>query len=372
MKKTEKMRQRALIFSLLLLFSLSTGTLLSAQIIKKSKQLSRTFVANRNTEIEISNKYGNINIIIWEKDSVKFDIELEVKGPKQSKVDKTFNLIDFEFESTKYYTNAHTVFVGSSFWNDISDKSSNFFGSKTTAKIVYNVYLPSTISLKISNKYGNIYTNNYSGKLSVELSNGDFKANNLTGYTTINSEFGMCDIQKIDEGKLNIRYGGVYLEQAEQLIIESKSSEFHFTEITGMKLNSKRDKFFVTKLGRLKGNSDFSRMEIESVDEEVDFSAKYGDIVIRSFGNDVSLFNLNTEDSNVVLHFSDEKQYNLDILATEDTKVYYSSSITNIKNSEIEGEEKLIQVDCIVGDNIKQIILLKISTESGVLSLKRK
>ena len=366
------MKQRALIFSLLLIFSLSTGTLLSAQIIKKSKQLSRSFPANRNTEIEISNKYGNINIITWEKDSVRFDIELEVKGPKQSKVDKTFNLIDFEFESTKYYTIANTVFVGSSFWSDVSDKSSNFFGSKTKVKIVYNVYLPTTINLKISNKYGNIYAKDYNGKLNIELSNGDFKANNLTGYAAINCEFGMCDIQKIDEGKLNIKYGGAYLEEAEQLNIESKSSEFHFNEIGGMKLNSKRDKFFVAKLGRLEGSSDFSRLEIESIEEAVDFSAEYGDIVIRSFGDEVSLFNLKTDDSNVVLHFTDEKQYNLDILATEDTRVYYSSSITNIKNKEIEGEEKLVQVDCIVGENKKQIIPVKISSESGTLSLKRK
>jgi hypothetical protein len=73
-----------------------------------------------------------------------------------------------------------------------------------------------------------------------------------------------------------------------------------------------------------------------------------------------------------VLRFADDKQYNLKIVATEDTKVYYSSSITNIKNKEIEGEKKLIQVDCVVGDNSKKIVPLKINAESGTLSLKRK
>jgi hypothetical protein len=372
MKKTEKMKQRALTFSMLILFILGVGILSSAQVIKKSKQLTKSFPVNSNTEIEISNKYGNVNIITWEKDSVRFEIELEVKGSKQAKVDKTFNLIDFDFESTKYYTNAHTVFVGNSFWNDVTEKSSSFFGSKTTVKIVYNVYLPATTNLKVINKYGSIYMSDYSGKLTIDLSNGDLKANDLAGYSVINMEFGISTIQNINEAKMSVRYGSVYLEEGNSLNIVSKSSEFHFTEIGSLQLSSKRDKIFTISLGTLKGNSDFTRLEIETIDKAVDFKAKYGDIVIRGFGNAMGSFNLNTDDSNVVLRFADDKQYNLKIVATEDTKVYYSSSITNIKNKEIEGEKKLIQVDCVVGDNSKKIVPLKINAESGTLSLKRK
>ncbi len=372
MKKITKMKHRTLTFSMLLLFSLGLGTISTAQVIRKSKQLSRSFPVNSNTEIEISNKYGNVNINTWEKDSVRFEIEFEVKGSKQTKVDKTFNLIDFEFESTKYYATAHTLFIGNSFWNDVSDKGSNFFGSKTTARIVFNVYMPSTVNLKISNKYGNIYIGDYTGKLTVELSNGDFKANNLSGYSIISSEFGSCDIQEMDEGKLNMKYGGLYLNKGEQLVIESKSSEFHLSEIGGMKISSKRDRFFISQLGSLKGNSDFSRLEIEHINKELDLNAKYGDIVIRGFGDDVNSFKLKTDDSNTVLHFADEKQYELEITATEDTKVYYASSITDLKNSEIEGEEKLIKVECVVGKNSKKVGLLRISTDSGTLSLKRK
>jgi len=366
------MKQKEIIFSLLLLLGLNSATFVSAQVIKKSKQLTRTFPVNARSEIDISNKYGNVNVITWEKDSVRFDIELEVKGSRQSRVDKTFNLIDFDFESTKYYTIAHTVFVGNSFWNDVTEKSSNFFGSRTTAKIVYNVYLPATISLKISNKYGNIYADDFSGKLNIDLSNGDFKANDLNGYTTIDSEFGICDIHKIDEGKLTIRYGGVYLDYGRHLNIQSKSSEFHITEINGIELGSKRDKFFITKLGSLKGNTDFSQLEIGKADKAFDLTAKYGDIKIMGFGDNVNSFNLNSDDANVVLHFPDRKQYHLDITVTKDTKVYYASSITNIKKREIEGENDLIQIDCVIGSNKQKIIPIKIHAESGTLSLKRK
>lgn len=365
-------KQRALIFNLLVIFAFCNSTLLNAQVIRKSKQLTKTFPVSNMSEVGIVNKYGNINIITWDKDSVRFDIELEVKGSKQAKVDKTFNLIDFEFESTKYYATAKTVFIGNSFWSDVSDKSSNFFGSKTTANIVYNVYMPSTIIMNISNKYGNVYISDYSGKLNVELSNGDFKANNLLGYTIINSEFGSCDIQKIDEGKLTMKYGGLYLEQGNHLTIESKSSEFHLTTIGEMNINSRRDRFFISQLGSLKGSSDYTRLEIEHITKNVDFSAKYGDIVIRDFGDDMKSFKLKTDNSNTVLHFIDDKQYDLDIMATDDTRVYYASTITNIKNSEVDGDDKLIKVDCVVGNSSKKIGPLKISADSGTLSLKRK
>jgi len=366
------MKQHSLVFSLILLF----GTLLSAfvqgQTFEESKTLSRSFPVGNDTEIEISNKYGNIHLIPWEKDSVRFEIDVKVKGPKQSKVEKTFNFIEFDFHSTKYYIIAKTVFEGSSFWNDVSDLTGTVFSSNTKTTINYTVYLPADAPLKVSNKYGNIYTTNHTEKVNIELSNGDLKAHHLSGNTTIKTEFGNSNIQKIDEGRLNISYGEFYLEEGTHLNVESKSSEFHLSTINDLQVASKRDKYFIQNLKSISGNTYFSRLEIDKISELFDLSTKYGDVDINGFSDDITSFNMKTIDTDVVLHFTDDKQYNLEFVVDKETQVYYSTGIKNIKSTDLEGKEKLIQVDCTIGNNPRQIIPITIKSQAGSLSLKLK
>ncbi len=366
------MKQSRLVFSMVLLFSLFAGTLVLGQTVEKSKKFSRSFLLGENTEIEISNKYGNIHFVTWEKDSVRFEIDLSVKGPKQSKVDKTFDFIDFEFQSTKYYIIAKTVFEGNSFWNDVSDLTGTIFSSNTKTKINYTVYLPAGAPLKVVNKYGNIYTTDHTGEVNIELSNGDLKAHHLSGKTSIKTDFVNSTIHQIDDGRLNINYGEFYLEEGTNLNIESKSSEMHFQDIDELKLDSKRDKYFVENIGSIRGSTYFSRIDINKARKLFDLNTKYGDVDVKAFSDEFTSFNIKTHDSDITLHFTDDKQYNLDIIVDNETQIYYSSEIKNIKSTELKDEENLIQVDCIVGNNTQKTIPLKINSRAGSLSLKRK
>ncbi|MCF6342413.1 MAG: hypothetical protein L3J31_06365 [Bacteroidales bacterium] len=366
------MKQHSLIFSLALFFGVLSCTAIVGQTIEKSKKLNKSFPLGSDTEIEISNKYGNIHLVPWEKDSVRFEIELKVKGSKQSRVDKVFNFIDFEFQSTKYYIIAQTVFEGNSFWNDVSELTGTVFSSSTKTKINYTVYLPAGASLKVVNKYGNIYTTDHSGKINIELSNGDLKAHHLSGNTTIKTEFGNTDIKKITDGRLDISYGEFDLDEGKILKIESKSSTFHFKEIGDLQLNSKRDKYFIEKLNVIRGTAYFSRIEMNEITGLLDLSTKYGDMEVNRFSDAVNAFNLQTVNTDVVLHFTDDKLYKLDIVVDGQTEVYYSSGIKNIKSSDVEGEDKLIRVNCVIGNNKQKFIPLTINSQAGSLSLKLK
>ena len=50
--------------------------LLNAQPYERSKEETRSFKVYKQTTLEIYNKYGNIHLFPWEKDSVKIKIEL--------------------------------------------------------------------------------------------------------------------------------------------------------------------------------------------------------------------------------------------------------------------------------------------------------
>lgn len=367
------MKMRVLICSLVLLFTQFTGFNVYGQTVEKSRNVTEVFKVADDTEIEIINKYGNIHIIPWEKDSVKFEIELLVKGTKQSKVDKSFDYIEFDFKTSKYYIVAQTLFAGkSSFWSDVSDLTGAIFNSSTKTKIDYTVYLPEDVSLKVFNKYGNIYTTDHTGKVEINLSNGDLKAHHFSGPTKITHEFGNANIKQIDNGDLLISYGEFHLDNGGEINIESKSSKFYIDEVQEIELKSRRDKFYIDVADKLDGATNFSLIELEQLNSKFNLTTKYGDIDVLSFSDEVESFAIWSNDTDLTLHFTDAKQYKLDITVNDRTEVMYSADIKNISSKEIEGEEELIKVDCIIGSNEELIIPLKINSRAGSLSLKLK
>ena len=85
--------------------------LLSAQPYERSRQETHTFKVYKQTTLEVYNKYGNIHLFPWEKDSVKIRIELNVKANKQNKVDKIFEYIDFALYFKLMYHSVRLVLI---------------------------------------------------------------------------------------------------------------------------------------------------------------------------------------------------------------------------------------------------------------------
>ncbi len=367
------MKKIASLCSLLLILLLISGNMGYGQTIEKSRSYTETFKMGPETEIEIINKYGDIHLIPWKKDSVRFEIELMVRGTKQAKVDKSYDYIEIDFKDTKYYVIAQTLFAGkSSFWSDVSDITGAIFNSGTKTKIDYTVYLPADANLKVTNKYGNIYTTNHTGKVELKLSNGDLKAHHFSGPVSITNEFGNINVKKIDDGILEINYGECFIEEAGELKLTGKSSEFHIDNADALNMDSRRDKLFLGTVGKLSGSTNFSLLELEELTQTLVLNSKYGDIDISGFSDKLRSFSLWTNDTDLTLHFTDDKQYVMDMKVDDRTQVLYSADITNITSRELGGEDNLIQVDCIVGKNKSLSKLLEISANGGSVSLKLK
>ena len=367
------MKKRLLIYSLVLIFAHISGYNIYGQTIEKSRSVVEAFKLEADTEVEIVNKYGNIHLIPWEKDSVKFEIELVVRGSKQSKVDKSFDYVEFDFKTSKYYVIAQTLFAGkSSFWSDVSDLTGEIFNSSTKTKIDYTVYIPAGVKLKIMNKYGNIYTTDHTGEVEIDLSNGDLKAHKFSGKTKITSEFGNVNLKEIDDGTLNISYGEMKIENAGRAVIESKSSKFYMDEVQDLELNSRRDKFYLDKVGSLSGLTNFTTIEIDELTDKFNLTAKYGDVDVKSFSDEVVSFKMKANDADLTLHFIDNKYYKIDAKVNGQTEVMYSSDIKNISSRDLNDDEKLIEVKCLIGTDKSMTVPINLDVRAGSVSLKLK
>lgn len=287
-----------------------------AQTYSESQKVTRTFIAGTETRLDLSNKYGTVHVIPWKKDSVGVEIDLFIRSSSISKLEKLKKNVEFEFTATRYYIKVGTVFgsKGGSFFADLKDLSGTIIPSKNEVKIDYTVYVPSYLNINITNKYGDIYIDDMKGSVSVNLANGDIKANSLKGESNISLNFGNGIINELASARLNISYADIEIQEAGQLNIDSKSSTIRIREADILKMVSKRDRYSVTRLNNLFGESWFSDIWLTKMNEEINFNPKYGALKVDSIPDWFSFVNINTEFTDLNLIFSKMASYQLEVM----------------------------------------------------------
>lgn len=75
----------------------------------ETKEIRKQFKVSPETQIEISNKYGKIELNIWDKDSVVFEIKIKVEEKKLSKLEKAIDAIDFDFNHSQHFLIVRTT-----------------------------------------------------------------------------------------------------------------------------------------------------------------------------------------------------------------------------------------------------------------------
>lgn len=336
----------------------------------KEKRVERSFPIYDDTEIEISNKYGDITIENWDKDSVKVVIDYKVVSTKEAKLNKTFDAISFDFKANQYYVVVNTEFIGSgSFWSDVSDIASNLFTGGTNSSIDYIVYVPNSKNLKLNLKYGNIYMTNHTGDIKLSLSNGDLKAHKLSGNTQMDVVFGDMTINNIVDGEIKINYGSLITEDATRLKISGQSSEYEISNVEHLIVDSKRDKIEVDEAGTISGETYFTHIVIDELRETVDLKTKYGSLKVKEFNSDVKAVNLNATNTTVNIYLQEEENYQIDITSDDKADITYSSGLGDFTTQEISGKDKIMNAKCLYGD-MQNAIPINIDMRSGLLSIK--
>lgn len=361
-------------FSTLLLLTVLVIPLAGmAQIFEKERSVSRSFAATATTEIEVSNKYGDIHLIPWEQDSVRFDIKLRVKSTKQSKLDNTFDFIDFNFKANNYYVIAQTIFEqGDSFWSEVSDIANNLFSAGTSTSIDYTIHLPKNARISLQHKYGNIYLTDFSGKLDIDLSNGNLKAHDLLGQVKLVVNFGDADIQSVENAEITVNYGELHLDDGQQIKLNNRSASVYFNQIEQLILDGKRSKYYIDEVGILYGESYFSNLNIDHLTHSMNLNAHYGTLELKSISTNASSIEVTSFDADITLVLEPDKSYEVQLEVTDKTEVLYSSKITNIKTDEKLTSDNKIKATCSIGPKKQPFVPIKINSEAGRLSLKMK
>jgi len=325
---------------LLLLLALMTGTAVSAQDYKSRLTKSRQFPVNRETTLEIQNKYGKIQVLSWEKDSVSIDVDVQVSESSASKLKKLKDDISIDFTGTKGYIIVKSEFKSESgrLASELKSISHTITGSNKHVEINYTVKVPAYMDIVLNNKFGDIYLDDHNGQVEITLSNGALKANRLNGNTSLSLNFADGMITGLGSSNLDMSYSDLTLGDAGQLDLTSKSSKLSADSINVLKINSRRDKLSFQRVEYLYGESNFTEVLVYDFLRETDLAMKYGKLTIEHVMPAFSKISVKSEYTDVSLLFDEQCTFGIDILHHEKTLVKLPPEFTYAEES-MEGSD---------------------------------
>jgi len=293
------------------------GTALSQY--KESREFTERFKVLPETHIEITNKYGNLLIHTWDKDSAVFRIEVQVAEKTQSRLEKTMDGIDFDFTESAYFLIVRTLVNQSRslLEKELLKLKESLLQEDGNVEIDYTVWLPETCDLILDNKFGNIFMSDFSGSCEINLSNGNLKAHDFSGKTTINLNFADATINRLKDGRLVTNYSEVEIESSSRLRIDSKQSTFELANASQLDIRSRRDKFRIRQTGLIDAEGSFSNFRIMELLERMNIRSNYGDIDIEKTDPEFSLIFIQAENTDINLYFEPESIFGFELTRTK-------------------------------------------------------
>jgi hypothetical protein len=112
-----------------------------------TKEIKKEFPVNQNTRLEISNKYGNVDVVNRTDQALSIRVNIKVNIKDKERADALLNMIDIQINQegdvvravTEIDDNFGRMFKGFNMGND-------------GLEINYSVSMPKTLPLNLSNK----------------------------------------------------------------------------------------------------------------------------------------------------------------------------------------------------------------------------
>lgn len=253
---------------------------------EKSKSINKSYSVSQNATLYVSNKYGNINITTWDKNTVEINIKITVKGNDLSHVNDKLNGIKVDFEASKNLVEARTR---------ITKEKSNWSwwgnSDKTSFQINYTIKMPKTNNVDLLNKYGEIELDELEGKSNIICNYGNINIESLLNNSNyIKLQYcGGSSVNYMKNGTVNADYSKISIEKAENLKSSLDYTTLKIGTINNLSFSSDYGSVSVKNADHISGNSDYASMRFDNIYKSLDVNTDYAGIrinnVVKGFEN---------------------------------------------------------------------------------------
>jgi hypothetical protein len=274
---------KTLAYSLLLFLIGGFSLQASTYAVEQDKVIEKSFPIKADGTLNISNKYGSVDITDWDKNEISIKVTIVVKTSNQSKADDIFDRIDIKFNNSKSFVSAETEIESNKSWFGWT----SWLG-KTEYQINYEVKMPQSVHLKCKNRYGDTFITDLNNGAELEIKYGNMRMGSVEGSSTIDVGYSSIDFGDVGDMVLIAKYSSVKGSSAQTLRMDTKYSDCNFGDVKNINSESKYDEFVIDRVEEISNDGKYDSWEINEV---VNFSSetKYTDIEIAHLKGDLDV-----------------------------------------------------------------------------------
>lgn len=303
-----QMFKNGIIF-LLFIFGLNT---VKAQNNELTKDYHEEFDVTENTELVLSNKYGDVDIKDWEQNKIVIDVVVTVNHSNKATAEKMLEYINVEFSQSGDEILAKTVF-------DERFNKMNWSRGRNGKRfnIDYTVNMPKDVALDLQNKYGNAFISELTGEVLIQLKYGNLKANKILRgdekpLSKVVLSYGKATIEEVNWLKLDVKYcDKLEIGKSKALMIMSGYSKVFVDEASSIVADSKYDNYTIGKVNNFVTASGYTGYKFDQVNNKLMVESKYGNCSVGYIPKTFEEIDINSKYGTIKLGIEEGASYSI-------------------------------------------------------------
>ena len=308
---------------------------------EKSRVIKKSFSVNEDAKVSLNNRYGNLNITTWNKNTVEIEVTITVKGNDLDDVEDKLSTINVEFNANSHLVEAETVFGSKksnwSWWR--KSKNLNY-------KINYVVKMPKSNSVDLDNDYGNIYLDNLDGRADINCDYGKISVGELSASgNNINLDYSSnSSIGFMKSGDVNIDYSKLTIETSEKIRINADYSNIKLDKTDNVSFNCDYGSISIDEANDIKGNADYLTMRIGTVRKNLYIDTDYGSLSVKNLAKGFENVEIDGQYAGIKIGVDPDASFNFEIdlqyagFSRNDDKMEFFKSISKTTKKYYEGK----------------------------------
>lgn len=323
------------------------------------KQIKEVFSASQGGDLSVKNKYGDVDIKNWDRDSVAIMVTITIETTSEEKAKSLFNNINIKLDKMGNSITALTTM-------------SHKFKTGKKFSIDYEIFMPEYMMLDVSNKFGNIYINSLRAKTNINLSYGNLQGESFLypeekPVSTINLSYAKATINECNRTKLTLKYSKMNIGTSKALVVVSRYSKLHLDNNETVIADSKYDAYNIVNTGTFLVNmGQYSDFKIENVAKNLELNLRYGNCKIDNVSKDFESIKVDNQYVASRIAIEEGASYSLDA-ETKYCGISYPENARVIQKI-VDKSETTLKV--VVGNSPSPKGKVQINSQYGNVSLK--
>ncbi len=278
----------------------------------RERKIKKEFSVSSNSNLEIDNSYGNIDITTWNENRIVIEVTIKTNGNDEDKVEDRLRTIDVNFDQNSSGVSAKTSFSkeNRSWWKNLFDGFDN-----VNMEVNYVVKAPVGNNLNIDNDYGGIYIDKTSGDTKISCDYGKIDIGELNG----NSNFLNFDytrnsrVEKLTNAEINADYSDFEIGEANRVNLNADYTNSVFDKISMLEFSCDYGSLKIDKIKELRGSGDYLSTKINRLFTSANLDMDYGSLSIEKVIKGARSIQIDTDYTGVKIGYDNEMNFEFDV-----------------------------------------------------------